>query len=622
MGQEQKMKTRTAFFLLLIIAFAAMAQADWELVMSSTSYLASDPIEFWPGSSPYEVSFMWVDDLTSENLILYSPDTFQTFDTILVRTGGFDVHPTDPMTILALDSGSNMLKTTDRGATWDTVLTPCYGNISYSYSDPNYVWATPLDGSGDAISFSSDGGMTWNNATGDYVGHPSNVYALNGSSALIDDGSSLYKTTNGGTNWIEVLTDSLSFELFWRLSVSRVDSNRVAVAFDNTIFVSEDAGDTWEACTTFTGYNWGIECDPYDPDKIILGNDNGVFRSSDFGESWELWESSTMLGYPEEFGITVIGGERRYYASTSDGIFKRTGEMVSGGPRLSGYFPEEGDWVSEDTTVILVFSDMEGIDASTAVIDVNGTEYTTSDAELSSSGDSIIFRPSTPWADGDVTVVLVGIEDTGGEASADSGSSFTFHVDKTAPEMLFYEPDSGEILDEVPTGIMLVFDDVGCGNTAETWDLSDGSVTIGSWTDGVMMEGPDTIFIDFVTSGIDISSGDTVELVFRGWDDPDIGEPNILEFDWWFTIATGIDEDNLPDRVGLSVFPNPFNSACRITAPKDAEIQIFDIHGREVLSLPPETNVWRPSKDTPSGIYSIRISTPEETKILEAVLLK
>ncbi len=602
------MRSLTALSIIVVIAFSSFAQSDWELVVPSASYDGGGLIETWP-DHPLDAVFSWYDEMSYENMIIGTRDTFQTLDTLLIGARFFNTHPTDFRTILVVDATSQLIKTTDRGETWSVLLGVCYGNADFCDTDPNYIWALPQDDfGGGVLSYSSDGGTTWNDASGDFSGYISSIFALNtdGLHALLEDGSEIYRTTNGGTNWVSVYSGAMLGESFWNLSVSKADPNRIAIAYDYSVVVSNDGGATWTACTTFMEYNWGIECDPFDPDLIILGNDEGVFRSGDFGETWEYWPSSSLTNYVEEFAVTTIGGERRYYASSEEGIYKRSGGTVSGGPRLTYRFPFNGAWVSEDTLIILGFSDFEGIDATTAVIEVNGSSYTTADPELTAVGDTLVFYPPFPWLDGDITVTLITIEDTGGEITPDAGSSFTFHIDKTPPQVLFYEPDSGAVLTDAPSGIMLVFHDYGSGNTHDTWDFTDGSITLGSWSAGVMMEGSDTIFIDFGTAGIHIDLGDTVSFLFRGWDSPDIGAPNMFAQYWWFVVATGITEKQLPENNSISVSPNPFNSTCAITAPSDVEIGIFNLHGQQIDRLPSGTTIWRPSEDVPSGIYSIK----------------
>ncbi len=60
----------------------------------------------------------------------------------------------------------------------------------------------------------------------------------------------------------------------------------------------------------------------------------------------------------------------------------------------------------------------------------------------------------------------------------------------------------------------------------------------------------------------------------------------------------------LPDNKSIYVFPNPFNSACRIGS-KPGKYQIYDITGNIIDTLNGE-NIWRPGDNVYSGIYIIR----------------
>ncbi len=94
-----------------------------------------------------------------------------------------------------------------------------------------------------------------------------------------------------------------------------------------------------------------------------------------------------------------------------------------------------------------------------------------------------------------------------------------------------------------------------------------------------------------------------------------------------------------PADFGITVFPNPFNSAVSISAPSGAEIGIFDVNGRLIAQLPaggsggagftPARNdgahdnerdgarqseatnvfIWTPDETIPSGVYLVRASS-------------
>ncbi|RKZ30253.1 hypothetical protein DRQ36_06180 [bacterium] len=86
-----------------------------------------------------------------------------------------------------------------------------------------------------------------------------------------------------------------------------------------------------------------------------------------------------------------------------------------------------------------------------------------------------------------------------------------------------------------------------------------------------------------------------------------------------------VGESNLPKNVELSAQPNPFNSACRITAP--GPVEIYDINGQLVRAirespLPNRSTIWNPGKDIGSGIYLLRCTTEAEPMEIKLIYLK
>ena len=89
-----------------------------------------------------------------------------------------------------------------------------------------------------------------------------------------------------------------------------------------------------------------------------------------------------------------------------------------------------------------------------------------------------------------------------------------------------------------------------------------------------------------------------------------------------------VEERSFPQEMNFIAYPNPFNSSISITAPNDAEIEIYDIGGRIVgsgLCSRPSVNndktgaytdaplqnatrafVWSPDENIPSGVYLVR----------------
>lgn len=78
----------------------------------------------------------------------------------------------------------------------------------------------------------------------------------------------------------------------------------------------------------------------------------------------------------------------------------------------------------------------------------------------------------------------------------------------------------------------------------------------------------------------------------------------------WLSPGIGISEPAcgfIVHRSSFVVFPNPFRTACRIAAPPDAEIGIFDPCGRRVALLPTGLRTWKPGPDLRSDLYFIHV---------------
>ena len=385
-------------------------------------------------------------------------------------------------------------------------------------------------------------------------------------------------------------------------------------------------------------------------DSFFVGA-GGNCVSSDFPDYTPLIvnRSGTRMnsGYDEIVsGCTLFLGWN--YTSSSenqDSVFKnsiRYWSMVSDGPICRGVFPRSGYWVSSDTAIVMNFFDPDGIDASSASVIMDGVLYDVLDAELTISSDSVIFRPSTPWADGDtITFKLVGIEDVLGHESPDSGISTTFYIDKATPFVTYREPDSAYIFSETPTGALIRFSDAGCGMDSIGWSLNIDGVDVDPFGGGIYLEGDSTVIVDFASAGISITSGDTTIVSLSLWDAPNVGEPNISNLSWWFLVSTSIEELKLPENTSLYAYPNPFNSAVAIsfaggvgssTGSGQVGIEIFDICGHLVTDLPvptcgnqqvePTPVIWRPKKSLGSGVYLVRARVGDDEVTKRIVYLK
>ncbi len=86
-----------------------------------------------------------------------------------------------------------------------------------------------------------------------------------------------------------------------------------------------------------------------------------------------------------------------------------------------------------------------------------------------------------------------------------------------------------------------------------------------------------------------------------------------------------------PTRVNVDISPNPFNSSCKITAPSDAEVAVYDLNGTLLMrssnaerakGLNRTIITWRPAAAISSGIYWVRVSVGSQCFVKRLVYLK
>jgi photosystem II stability/assembly factor-like uncharacterized protein len=237
--------------------------------------------------------------------------------------------------------GGGIWKTTDGGGTWLPVSdgqlkTSSVGAIAVADSDPNVVYAGMGEScvrgnasNGDGVYKSVDGGKTWRNVgledsqtIGAVRVHPKNpdiVYvAALGHLWGPNDMRGVYRSTDGGANWKQVLTRGrdagavdiamdpgnprVLYSSFWQV-------RRNPYHFDSGgpgsgLFKSTDGGDTWTDISHAPGLPRGVEgrigvtVSPANPERVwalVEAADGGVFRSDNAGRTWTKVNEQNIL---------------------------------------------------------------------------------------------------------------------------------------------------------------------------------------------------------------------------------------------------------------------------------------------------------------------------------------
>ena len=264
--------------------------------------------------------------------------------------------------------GGGIWKTTNAGQNWRN-LSPNIPNLAVSalamaQSNHNIIYAGTGESmynidviNGDGLLKSTDRGETWNQIT-NTVGNlnfnnvsriivdPSNadiVLASTSSGRYREsfyNKSGIFKSTNGGTNWYQVY-DETSLGAFGRVNkVLQIietpgNFNILFGAVDQKgIIKSTDAGETWKFFNTGIDDSTGrfeIAISPVNTNKIFAaaeGNPySNLYVSTNAGSSWQKsvgdstepnwlssqgWYDNTIVAHPYDENIVYVGGVRLY----------------------------------------------------------------------------------------------------------------------------------------------------------------------------------------------------------------------------------------------------------------------------------------------------------------------
>ncbi len=321
------------------------------------------------------------------------------------RVVDFAVDPINPKTYYVAAACGGVWKTENAGITYEPLFD---GEGSYSIgcveidpSNSNTVWVGSGENNnqrsvayGDGVYKSDDGGKSWKNMglkNSEHIGmiaidpKNSNVVYVAAYGPLWSAGGDrgIYKTTDGGKNWNQILKVSENTG-FNEIHIDPRNSSvlyatahqrrRQVFAYVNggpesNLYKSTDGGTTWDILTNGlpSGVDKGrigLSISPANPDyiyAIIEAGDKkgGVYRSTDRGASWEKRCDNTTAGnYYQEIFCDPKDVDKVYYVdfwvmvSTNGGkSFEKIGEKYK-------HVDNHAFWVNPaDTKQLLVGCD-------------------------------------------------------------------------------------------------------------------------------------------------------------------------------------------------------------------------------------------------------------------------
>jgi photosystem II stability/assembly factor-like uncharacterized protein len=309
-------------------------------------------------------------------------------------------------------SGGGVWKTDDYGSSWRNVsdgffTTGSIGSIRVAPSDANVVYVgTGSDGIrsnviiGRGAFRSSDAGETWTpvglvsaGQIGAIEVHPTDpntvVAAALGSPFGKGSDRGIYKTTDGGSSWRQVLftSDSVGgidveyhptnpdilYAAMWRGERKpwTIISGMEASAEEDGIWRSVDGGESWQRMSRGlpTGLIGKIDfaVSPSDPDRVYAlvetrEPEEGLYRSDDAGESWRLINNQRQLMdrpfYYTNVDADPSDADNVYVSATQFWVSNDAGE---GFERLSTPHGDNHDlWINPDDPTLWIQSNDGG----------------------------------------------------------------------------------------------------------------------------------------------------------------------------------------------------------------------------------------------------------------------
>ncbi|WP_420580191.1 WD40/YVTN/BNR-like repeat-containing protein [Reichenbachiella sp.] len=284
------------------------------------------------------------------------------------------IHPKNPDLVYAAVLGDlfkssdtrGVYRSKDGGKTWERVL---FANkdagavdLTFDPNNPRILYAstwnvrrTPYSlssgGEGSTLWKSTDGGDTWTDISAN-KGLPEGVWGISGVTvspvnsdrvwAIIEnEKGGVYRSDDAGKNWQRV-NDSRSLRqrawYYTRIYADTQDEDKVYV-MNVAYHKSKDGGKTFAAAYAPHGDHHDLWIAPEDANRMIIADDGGAQISFDAGENWSTYHNQPTAQF---YRVTTDDSfPYRIYGAQQDNSTVRIPHRTSGGAI------DESDW--EDT---------------------------------------------------------------------------------------------------------------------------------------------------------------------------------------------------------------------------------------------------------------------------------
>ena len=204
----------------------------------------------------------------------------------------------------------DIYRSTDHGATWQpantgiTLPLRVQGGLAVNPVTPTILYAGDYYGNG-GLYRSENGGISWTLSLPGAAVRAVAVYPLTPTTVLLGDGvRGLYRSVDDGASWSPITaTAGFTATGVRELAFAPSAPNIVYVGATNTLFSSNDNGQTWGVVSRLPSGIQALTVHPVTPTLIYLGTlAHGLNRSVNGGVTWTVLDN----GIPADAWVTSI----------------------------------------------------------------------------------------------------------------------------------------------------------------------------------------------------------------------------------------------------------------------------------------------------------------------------
>lgn len=200
----------------------------------------------------------------------------------------YDVQYIAPDTLVSVGMAGTVLKSTDDGESWEHMPIATSSHLkSVCFVDGQTGWAAGGSNgwtSDEAIIKTTDGGLTWNLQTTGTYDHFESIYFIDDQIGWAAGGLSVFKTIDGGANWVDISTPTITNDLYG-IHFTNADTG-YAAGLNGAFYRSFDGGTNWSTLGTGTTSDYYDIWFLNDSTGWAVGENEQIRITTDYGFTW------------------------------------------------------------------------------------------------------------------------------------------------------------------------------------------------------------------------------------------------------------------------------------------------------------------------------------------------